>query len=114
MSTAGTAAAVFPTPSSATALSPRLAAAPSTPSSLAPAQGSVATPDKLEERLRFFAGQIMSFRRISFCHPSLQLKDKLREMEQEYETAVRQFYCSPPSSASDSQRGAAVQPMPCL
>ncbi|KAK5617650.1 hypothetical protein CRENBAI_002269 [Crenichthys baileyi] len=59
------AAASNPVSSSATALSPRLAPAPPMPSSLAPVRCSVATPDELEERLRFFARQIKSFRRTS-------------------------------------------------
>ncbi|KAK5614037.1 hypothetical protein CRENBAI_011755 [Crenichthys baileyi] len=57
------AAASYPASSSATAPSPRLAAAPPMPSSLAPARCSEATPDELEQRLRFYARQIKSFRR---------------------------------------------------
>ncbi|KAK5608067.1 hypothetical protein CRENBAI_005147 [Crenichthys baileyi] len=49
------AAASKPASLPATALSPRLAASPPMPSSLPPARCSEATPDELEERLRFFA-----------------------------------------------------------
>ncbi|MEQ2313200.1 hypothetical protein AMECASPLE_039201 [Ameca splendens] len=52
------AAASKPASSPATALSARLAAAPPMPSSLAPARCSEATPDELEQRLRFYARQI--------------------------------------------------------
>ncbi|MEQ2283853.1 hypothetical protein AMECASPLE_015813, partial [Ameca splendens] len=74
------AAAVFPKLSSATTPSPRLSVNPAMPSSLVPAQDSVAMPDELEERLRFFARQIMSFRRTSLLHPSPELKEKIREI----------------------------------
>ncbi|MEQ2288584.1 hypothetical protein AMECASPLE_024149 [Ameca splendens] len=109
------AAASNPGSSSATALSPRLVAALPMPYSLAPAQVSVATPDELEEWLRFFACQIKSFRRISLLHSSPELKAKLREMEEDYEAAVRQFYCClPPSSPSLQSAAAAEQPTPGL
>ncbi|KAK5613756.1 hypothetical protein CRENBAI_016648 [Crenichthys baileyi] len=87
-----------PASSSATALSPRLAAAPPMPSSLAPAWCSEATPDELEQRLRFFARQIKSFRRTSLMYSSPELVERIRQMEGDYETAVRQFYCRPPST----------------
>ncbi|KAK5601986.1 hypothetical protein CRENBAI_018173 [Crenichthys baileyi] len=64
------AAASIPASSSATAPS----AALPIPSSLTPAQVSVATPDELEEWLRFFARQIKSFRRVSLLHHSPELK----------------------------------------
>ncbi|MEQ2244574.1 hypothetical protein ILYODFUR_018605 [Ilyodon furcidens] len=48
------AAASYPASSCATALSARLTAAPPMPSLLTLVRCSVATPDKLEERLRFF------------------------------------------------------------
>ncbi|KAK5599429.1 hypothetical protein CRENBAI_021335 [Crenichthys baileyi] len=75
---------------SATALSPRLGAAPPAPSSLAQARCSEATPDEMEER------------------------EKIRQMEEDYETAVRQFYCRPPPSSSALQSSAAAQSMPGL
>ncbi|KAK5606078.1 hypothetical protein CRENBAI_000785 [Crenichthys baileyi] len=113
MSAAATAAVVFPMPSSATALSPRLAVDPPMLSSLAAAQGSVAMPDELEERLRFYVRQIKSFRRTSLLHPSPELKEKISEMEENYRSAARQFYCWPPPS-SCLQKGATAQPRPCL
>ncbi|KAK5603665.1 hypothetical protein CRENBAI_002880 [Crenichthys baileyi] len=81
--------------SSVTAQSPRLAAAPPMPSSLALVQCSVATPDELEERLRFFARQIKSFRRTSLLYSSPELREKIRQLEEDYRTAIRQFYCRP-------------------
>ncbi|KAK5613442.1 hypothetical protein CRENBAI_021631 [Crenichthys baileyi] len=120
------AAASKPASLPATALSPRLAAAPPMPSSLPPARCSEATPDELEERLRFFARQIKTFRRTSLMYSSPELMERIRQMEGDYETAVRQFYCRPPSptpsqksaaaaqSTSDLQRAAAAQPMSCL
>ncbi|KAK5611365.1 hypothetical protein CRENBAI_017861 [Crenichthys baileyi] len=114
MSAAGTAAMLFPAPLSAPAMSPRLTVDLPMPSLLAPAQVSVTTPDELEKQLRFFAGQINSFRIISLLHPSPQLKEQLREMEEDYEAAVRQFYCHPPSSTSDLKSGDAAQPTPRL
>ncbi|MEQ2315798.1 hypothetical protein AMECASPLE_026036 [Ameca splendens] len=63
-----------PASSCATALSPRLAAAPPMPSSLAP------TPDELEHRLTFFAQQIKSFRRTSLMYPSPELMERIRQM----------------------------------
>ncbi|KAK5602247.1 hypothetical protein CRENBAI_014753 [Crenichthys baileyi] len=56
-----------PAPSSATAKFPSLAVVPPMPSS---AQCSEATPEDLEERLRFFARQIKSFRRTSLMYSS--------------------------------------------
>ncbi|KAK5617748.1 hypothetical protein CRENBAI_000698 [Crenichthys baileyi] len=114
MSTAAAVAAVFPMPLSATVLSPRLAATLPMPPALPPAQVSVETPDKLEERLRFFALQIKSVRRTSLLHPSPELKRRVKEMEENYRTAVRQFYCRPPSFTSGRQSGAAEQPTPGL
>ncbi|KAK5607299.1 hypothetical protein CRENBAI_002259 [Crenichthys baileyi] len=94
--------------------SPRLAAALRMPSSRAPAQVSAATPDKLEERLCFFARQIKSFRRTSLLYSSPELREKIGQMEEGYETAVRQFYCRPPLSSSGLQSGAAAQSTPGL
>ncbi|MEQ2283027.1 hypothetical protein AMECASPLE_006879 [Ameca splendens] len=85
------AAASFPASSSATAKFPRLAAAPPMPSSLTPARCSEATPDKLEQRLRFYARQIKSFRTTSLMYSSPELVERIRQMERDYETAVRQF-----------------------
>ncbi|KAK5609705.1 hypothetical protein CRENBAI_026251 [Crenichthys baileyi] len=96
-----------PAPSSATAKFPRLAAAPPMPSS---AWCSDATPEELEERLRFFARQIKSFRRTCLRYSSPEL------MERDYETAVRQFYCHPPSTPGlqGAAAAAAEQPTPGL
>ncbi|MEQ2308714.1 hypothetical protein AMECASPLE_031070 [Ameca splendens] len=95
------AAASNPTSLSATAQSPRLAAAPPMPSSPAPARCSEATPDELEQCLRFYARQIKGFRRTSLMYSSPELMEKIMQMERDYETAVRQFYC-PPSSPTPS------------
>ncbi|KAK5615098.1 hypothetical protein CRENBAI_005695 [Crenichthys baileyi] len=66
----------------------KLAAAPPMPSSLAPTWCSEATPDELEQRLRFFARQIKSFRRTSLMYSSPELMERIRQMEGDYETAV--------------------------
>ncbi|KAK5624167.1 hypothetical protein CRENBAI_002473 [Crenichthys baileyi] len=75
---------------------PRLAAAPPMPT---PARGSEETPEELEERLRFLARQIKTFRETSLMYSSLELMERIGQMERDYETAVRQFYCRPPSTA---------------
>ncbi|MEQ2280647.1 hypothetical protein AMECASPLE_022062 [Ameca splendens] len=99
--------------SSATAPSPRLAAALPMPSSFASAQVYAATPGELEERLRLFPCQIKSFWRISLLHSSPELKAKVREMEEDYKAAVRHFYCRPPpSSPGPRSTAAAAQPTP--
>ncbi|KAK5603057.1 hypothetical protein CRENBAI_009824 [Crenichthys baileyi] len=103
------AAASKPASSPATALSPRLAAAPPMPSSLPPARCSEATPDELEERLRFFARQIKTFRRTSLMYSSPELMERIRQMERDYETAVRQFYCRPPSTPGLQGAAAAAE-----
>ncbi|KAK5600128.1 hypothetical protein CRENBAI_008242 [Crenichthys baileyi] len=110
------AAASKPTSSPATAPSPRLAAAPPMPSSLTPARCSEATPDELEERLRFFARQIKTFRNTSLLYSSPELMERIRQMEEDYGTAVRQFYCRPPPSMPGLQGAAAAaeQPTPGL
>ncbi|MEQ2311049.1 hypothetical protein AMECASPLE_015603 [Ameca splendens] len=109
------AAASNPASSSATALSARLAAPPPMPSSLAPARCSEATPDELEQRLRFYARQIKSFRTTSLMYSSPELMERIRQMERDYETAVRQFYCRPPPSSPGLQSSAAAeQPTPGL
>ncbi|KAK5601263.1 hypothetical protein CRENBAI_001989 [Crenichthys baileyi] len=77
------AAASNPTTSSATALSPRLTAAPPMLSLLAPAQCFEATPDELEQRLRFYARQIKSFRRTCLLYSSPELRERIRQMEEE-------------------------------
>ncbi|MED6244221.1 hypothetical protein ATANTOWER_032588 [Ataeniobius toweri] len=100
-----------PASSSATALSPRLAAAPPMPSSLAPARCSEATPDELEQRLRFYACQIKSFRKTILLYSSPELMEKIKQMEEDYETAVRQFYCRPPSPTPSHMSSAAAQSM---
>ncbi|KAK5611732.1 hypothetical protein CRENBAI_011276 [Crenichthys baileyi] len=99
-----------PASSSATALSPRLAAAPPMPSSLAPARCSEGTPDELEQRLRFYACQIKSFRRTSLLYSSPELMEKIKQMEEDCEMAVRQFYCRPPSLTPSHKSAAAAQP----
>ncbi|KAK5603426.1 hypothetical protein CRENBAI_007950 [Crenichthys baileyi] len=109
------AAAINPVSSSATALSAWLASPLPKPSSHSPAQDSVAKPDELEECLRFYARQIKSFRRASLLYSSPELTAKDREMEEDYRTAVRQFYCRPPPSSPCFQScAAAEQPTPGL
>ncbi|KAK5612278.1 hypothetical protein CRENBAI_016266 [Crenichthys baileyi] len=108
----GRVAASIPASSSATAQSPRLAAAP--PMSLAPAWCSEATPDELEQRLRFYARQLKTFRRTCLLYSSPELRERIRQMEEDYETAVRQFYCRPPSPIPSHQSAAAEQSKPGL
>ncbi|KAK5607664.1 hypothetical protein CRENBAI_024025 [Crenichthys baileyi] len=67
------------------------------------ARCSEATPKELEERLRCFARQIKSFRRTSLMYSSPELMARIRQMERDYETAVRQFYCRPPLPHQDSR-----------
>ncbi|MEQ2300071.1 hypothetical protein AMECASPLE_021552 [Ameca splendens] len=100
-----------PASSPATALSARLAAAPPMPSSLAPARCSEAIPDELEQRLRFFARHIKSLRKTSLSHHSFpELMERSRQVERDYETAVRLFYCCPPSPTPSHMSAAAEQP----
>ncbi|MEQ2248404.1 hypothetical protein ILYODFUR_018842 [Ilyodon furcidens] len=99
-----------PASSSATAPSPRLTAALTMPSSLASAEVSVATPGELEECLRFYARQIKSFRRTSLLYSSPELMEEIRQMEEDYWTAIRQFYCRAPPSSPSLQRAAAAKP----
>ncbi|KAK5622687.1 hypothetical protein CRENBAI_026100 [Crenichthys baileyi] len=108
-------AASNPASSSATALSPRLVAALPMPYSLAPAQVSVATPDELEEWLRFFACQIKSFRRISLCIPLLRLRPSLQSAAAA-EQPTPGIQSAPPAAQSSAglQNKAAAQPTPCL
>ncbi|KAK5617645.1 hypothetical protein CRENBAI_002381 [Crenichthys baileyi] len=54
--------ASIPVSLSATSVCPRLAADPPAPSLLLPTHITVATPDELEERLRFYARQLKNFR----------------------------------------------------
>ncbi|KAK5603618.1 hypothetical protein CRENBAI_003524 [Crenichthys baileyi] len=70
---------------------------------------SEATPDELEERLRFFARQIKTFRRTSLMYSSPELMERIRQMERDYETAVRQFYCRPPSTPGFQGAAAAAE-----
>ncbi|MED6263780.1 hypothetical protein CHARACLAT_008123, partial [Characodon lateralis] len=107
------AAASKPASSTATALSARLAAAPAMPSSLAPAHGTESSPDKLEERLRFYARQIKCFRKTSLMYSSPERMDRIRQMERDYETAVRQFYCRQPLPMPCLQDNAAAQSTSC-
>ncbi|KAK5599436.1 hypothetical protein CRENBAI_021342 [Crenichthys baileyi] len=87
----GRAATSGPASFPATAQSPRLAAPPPMSSSLTPARCSEATPEELEERLR------------------------IGQMERDYETAVRQFHCRPPSMPGlQGAAAAAEQSMPGL
>ncbi|KAK5603508.1 hypothetical protein CRENBAI_005997 [Crenichthys baileyi] len=70
------------------ALSPRLAAPPPMPSSLAPAHCTGTTPDEIEERLRFYAYQIKSLRTTSLMYSSPELMERIRQIERDYETAL--------------------------
>ncbi|KAK5609430.1 hypothetical protein CRENBAI_009586 [Crenichthys baileyi] len=98
----------------AAASNPASSSAPPMPSSLAPVRCYVATPDKLEEQLRFYARQIKSFWRTSLLYSSPELMEKIRLMEEDYRTAVRQFYCCPPPYSPSLQSTAAEQPTPGL
>ncbi|MEQ2250326.1 hypothetical protein ILYODFUR_038855, partial [Ilyodon furcidens] len=84
------------------------------PSALAPARCSEATPVKLEQRLRFYARQIKSFRKTSLMYSSPELMERIRQIEMDYETAVRLFYCRPPSPTPSHMSAAAEQPTPGL
>ncbi|MEQ2195996.1 hypothetical protein XENOCAPTIV_021757, partial [Xenoophorus captivus] len=108
------AAASNPVSSYATVVSPRLAAAPPMPSLLAPARCCEATPDELEQHLRFYARQIKSFRRTSLLYSSPEFRERIRQMEEDYKTAVRQFYCRPPSPTPSHQSDAAEPSKPGL
>ncbi|KAK5622940.1 hypothetical protein CRENBAI_022107 [Crenichthys baileyi] len=82
---------------------------------LSSARCSDATPEELEERLRFFARQIKSFRRTCLMYSSPELMERIWQMERDYETAVRQFYCGPPSTpVLQGAAAAAEQPTPGL
>ncbi|KAK5623984.1 hypothetical protein CRENBAI_023754 [Crenichthys baileyi] len=48
---------------------------------------SEGTPEELEERLRFFARQIKSFRKTSFLCFSPEQMQRIKQMEEDYETA---------------------------
>ncbi|KAK5601384.1 hypothetical protein CRENBAI_000449 [Crenichthys baileyi] len=100
--------------STLTSLSARLATPLPKLSSHSPAQDSVATPDELEECLRYCACQIKSFRRASLLYFSPEPTDKVREIEEDYRTAVRQLYCRPPPSSPCLQSAATEQPTPGL
>ncbi|KAK5601532.1 hypothetical protein CRENBAI_024424 [Crenichthys baileyi] len=108
------AAASKPAPSSATAMSPRLPAAPPIPSS---ARCSEATPEELEERLRFFARQIKSFRKTSLLYFSPEQMQIIKQMEEDYETAVSRallLLLSSPLSGLQSAAAAVEQSTPGL
>ncbi|KAK5604734.1 hypothetical protein CRENBAI_011444 [Crenichthys baileyi] len=96
----GRAAASKPASSSATALSPRLDAAPPILSSLAPAWCSEATPDELEQ---LFARLIKSFRRTSLMYSSPELMERIRQMEGDYETDSRELLLLQSSPRQDSR-----------
>ncbi|MEQ2227509.1 hypothetical protein ILYODFUR_038304, partial [Ilyodon furcidens] len=104
------AAANEPASSSVTALSPRLVAPLPMPSALAPARCSGATPAELEHRLRFTARQIKILRTTGLLYSSPELMERIRQIEMEYETAVRLFYCRPPSPTPSHRSAAAEQP----
>ncbi|KAK5598396.1 hypothetical protein CRENBAI_012274 [Crenichthys baileyi] len=102
-----------PAPLSATANFPRLAAARPMPSS---AWCSDATPEELEERLRFFARQIKSFRRISLMYSSPKLMERITQMERDYETAgaAAAEQPAPGLQGAAAAAAAAEQPTPGL
>ncbi|KAK5604253.1 hypothetical protein CRENBAI_020526 [Crenichthys baileyi] len=101
----GRVAASKPASSYATAQFPRLTAAPPMLSS---GRCSEATLEELEERLRFFARQITSFRKTSLLYFSPEQMQRIRQMEEDNETAVRLFYCSPPSPTPSHKSSAAA------
>ncbi|KAK5601281.1 hypothetical protein CRENBAI_001768 [Crenichthys baileyi] len=56
-----------------------------------------------------------SFRRTSLLYSSPELMEKMRQMEEDYRTAVRQFYClTPPYTPGLQSSAAAEQPTPGL
>ncbi|KAK5617545.1 hypothetical protein CRENBAI_004235 [Crenichthys baileyi] len=69
---------------------------------------SEATPDELEERLRFVARQIKTFRKTSLIYSSPELMERIMQMEEDYGTAIRQFYCRPLPSTPGLQGAAAA------
>ncbi|KAK5598781.1 hypothetical protein CRENBAI_004425 [Crenichthys baileyi] len=71
---------------------------------------SEATPDELEQRLRFYGRQIKSLRTTSLMYSSPDLMKRIRQIERDYETAVRLFYCRPPSPTSSHMSAAVEQP----
>ncbi|MEQ2273272.1 hypothetical protein XENORESO_001886, partial [Xenotaenia resolanae] len=100
------AAASKPASSPATAQSARLTAPPPMPSALVPARSSGATPAELEQRLRFTASQIKILRTTGLLYSSPELKERIKQIEMEYEAALRLFYCHPPSPTSSVQEAA--------
>ncbi|MEQ2315769.1 hypothetical protein AMECASPLE_025821, partial [Ameca splendens] len=59
---------------------------------------------------RFYSCQIKSLRKTSLLYSSPELMEKIRQMEDDYQTAIRQFYCRPPPSPPSLQRAAAAKP----
>ncbi|KAK5605906.1 hypothetical protein CRENBAI_004010 [Crenichthys baileyi] len=91
----------------------RFAAAPPMPSSLAPAHSTESSPDELEERLRFYARQIKSFRTTSIMYSSPVLMDRISQMERDYETAdSRELLLLPSSPRQDSRELLQLQSSP--
>ncbi|KAK5600672.1 hypothetical protein CRENBAI_013078 [Crenichthys baileyi] len=72
------------------------------------ARCSEATPEELEERLRFFARQIKSFRKTGFLCFSPEQMQRIKQMEEDYEMAVRLLYCRPPSPTPSHKSSAAA------
>ncbi|MED6234422.1 hypothetical protein ATANTOWER_029646, partial [Ataeniobius toweri] len=68
------------------------------------------SPDELEERLRFYARQIKRLRKTSLMYSSPELMERIRQVERDYETAVRLVYCHPPLHTPCLQANAAAQP----
>ncbi|KAK5619308.1 hypothetical protein CRENBAI_015535 [Crenichthys baileyi] len=81
--------------------------------SSSPAQVSLATPDELEERFGLFVCQLWRFRRSIHLSPSPELVEILREMEDDYEKAMRVFY-SCASSFLPHLQSTAAEPPSCL
>ncbi|XP_047241089.1 extensin-like [Girardinichthys multiradiatus] len=81
-------------------------------SSLAPAHSTESSPDELEERLRFYVRQIKSLRKTSLMYSSPELMERIRQVERDYETAVRLVYCRPPLHTPCLQANSAEQPTP--
>ncbi|KAK5613339.1 hypothetical protein CRENBAI_023513 [Crenichthys baileyi] len=73
------------------------------PSSLA--WCSEATPDELEQ---LFTCQIKSFRKTSLLYFSPEQMQRIKHMEENYKTAVRLFYCRPPSPTPSHKSSAAA------
>ncbi|MEQ2308955.1 hypothetical protein AMECASPLE_033560, partial [Ameca splendens] len=63
-------------------------------------------------RLRFLARHVKSLRKTSLMYSSPELMESIRQVERDYETAVRLVYCRPPLDTSSLQSAAAAAEQP--